>query len=250
MNDLLDVLEAREGIVCAIGAGGKKSTLYALARHHPGKVAITATVYNTFFPADLNAVEVIAAEEFLETRLGAVPDARRIAFACPGGKAGRHAGVEAGRIRELHESQAFDVTLVKADGARMRWIKAPRTGEPVLPPDPDTILMVVSARALGEPLGDRIAHRAERVAAVTGARLGEPFETVHLARLLTHPQGLLAGTGNARIIPVINMVDDEAKEKLATRAAETALDFSSRFDRVVLARMRDPARPVVAVIHR
>ena len=60
MNDLLDVLEAREGIVCAIGAGGKKSTLYALARHHPGKVAITATVYNTFFPADLDAVEVIA----------------------------------------------------------------------------------------------------------------------------------------------------------------------------------------------
>ena len=103
MNDLLDVLEARRGIVCAIGAGGKKTTLYALARHHPGKVAITATVYNTFFPADLDAVEVIAAEDLLEARLNAVSDARRIAFACPGGKAGRHAGVGAERVRELHD---------------------------------------------------------------------------------------------------------------------------------------------------
>jgi hypothetical protein len=49
---------------------------------------------------------------------------------------------------------------------------------------------------------------------------------------------------------VINMVDDKSKEKLATRAAETALESSSRFDRVVLARMRDPARPLVAVIRR
>ena len=40
MSDLLDVLEARAGIVCAVGAGGKKTTLYRLADLHPGRVGL------------------------------------------------------------------------------------------------------------------------------------------------------------------------------------------------------------------
>jgi hypothetical protein len=58
--DLLDLFEARSGLICAVGAGGKKTTLYALARRHPGRIALTASVYPTFFPDDLGAVSVIA----------------------------------------------------------------------------------------------------------------------------------------------------------------------------------------------
>jgi len=45
-------------------------------------------------------------------------------------------------------------------------------------------------------------------------------------------------------------VDGADRERLATVAAEAALISSPRFDRVVLASMRDPARPIVAVIRR
>ena len=55
----------------------------------------------------------------------------------------------------------------------MRWLKAPRDDEPVLPEGVATVLPVVSIRALGQPLEPTIAHRIERVAAVTGAALGE-----------------------------------------------------------------------------
>jgi hypothetical protein len=51
MNALIDVLEAREGLVCAVGAGGKKSVLYQLVREHPGPVALTSTAHTTEFPA-------------------------------------------------------------------------------------------------------------------------------------------------------------------------------------------------------
>ena len=47
MDDFVDLLDARSGIVCAVGAGGKKTTLYALARRHPGRIALTTTVQNT-----------------------------------------------------------------------------------------------------------------------------------------------------------------------------------------------------------
>ncbi len=248
--ELLEALEARSGIVCAIGAGGKKTTLYAIARCYPGRVAVTATVHNPYFPDDLEATEVIDREEFLPARLAALGDTQRIAYACPGTREGRNAGVDPVLIRRIHEAQGFDLTLVKADGARMRWIKVPKQGEPVLPPGTDTVLVMVSARALGEVLSDRTAHRPGRIAAVTGARIGAPFSPLHLARLLAHEDGLLAGAGDTRAIPVINMVDDEVRLGLAQDAAEAILAASPRFDRVVLARMRDASKPLVAVVRR
>jgi probable selenium-dependent hydroxylase accessory protein YqeC len=250
MIDLLDALESRSGIVCAIGAGGKKTALYAVAARHRGRVAITATVFTPYFPEGLDANQVIAENDALIPGLAALTDARRIAYARPGSKAGRHGGVDADLVRRIHEDMGFDLTLVKADGARMRWIKAPEAGEPVLPPDTDTVLVMVSARALGEPLGERIAHRPEKVSAITGAPLGDPFGPEHMAQLLTHPEGLMAGTGQTAVIPVINMVDDEDRRRLATRAAEMALEQSSRFERVVLAQMRDRFAPVVAILDR
>jgi len=51
-------------------------------------------------------------------------------------------------------------------------------------------------------------------------------------------------------LPVINMVDDSATEKLAREAATAALEMSDRFDRVVLACMRSKDNPVIAVLER
>ena len=118
-----------------------------------------------------------------------------------------------------------------------------------LPPGITTLIPVLSARALGEPLGERIAHRVERIAALTGAVPGEAFLPAHAARLLASDRGLLKGAGAARVVPVINMVDDPARLRLATETAERALALTTRFDRVVLARLKDAA-PVVAVIER
>ena len=42
--DLLDALEAHSGLVCFVGAGGKKTILYRLGAAHPGRVGITATL--------------------------------------------------------------------------------------------------------------------------------------------------------------------------------------------------------------
>ena len=249
MSDLLDLLHARGGIVCATGAGGKKSVLFAIAARHPGRVAFTTTVHTLPPPDALGARVVIAPEARLEDEIRAGSGARFVAYACPGDKPGRLTGVPADRIRALHDALGFDLTLVKADGARMRWIKAPADEEPVLPPGTGTLLPVISARALGEPLGERIAHRVDRLAAVTGANPGDPFSPLHAARLLASADGALRGAGNARVVPVINMVDDPQRRRLATETAERALALTAAFDYVVLARLKD-ADPVVAVIER
>jgi probable selenium-dependent hydroxylase accessory protein YqeC len=109
---------------------------------------------------------------------------------------------------------------------------------------------VVSARALGQSVTDRIAHRPALVAAVCGLAPDQAFAPEHLARLLASPEGSLRGVGTtATVVPVINMVDDEALAALARRAALEALALTDRFDRVLLASMRRE-QPIVEVVRR
>ena len=82
---------------------------------------------------------------------------RLVAYAQPSAKPGRLGGLPGALIDRLHRAGGFTVTLVKADGARMRWIKAPREDEPVLPEEVATLLPVVSIKALGQPLTPRSA---------------------------------------------------------------------------------------------
>lgn len=248
MTTLIDALDAREGLICAVGAGGKKSVIYQLAREHPGRVALTATVHTTVFPDDLGLQSVIEDDPELEARVAAADHGRSVAYACPSGKPGRHAGVSPDTIRAIHDAGGFAATLVKADGARMRWIKAPAPGEPVIVPGADVVIPVVSARAIGEPLGERVAHRVDRVAAVTGVAPGEVLTPEAVGRLLASDQGSLHCTASARVAPVINMVDNDDKEQRARAAASAAIAMTSRFDRVVLCSLRRPGAPVVAVV--
>jgi len=248
MTALIDALDARRGIVCAVGAGGKKSVLYQLLREHPGHVAITATVHTTEFPDDLVQRQVVDEDAKLQARVLAVASGGSIAYACPSNKPGRHAGAAPATVRAIHDAAGFDATFVKADGARMRWIKAPAADEPILVPGADIVIPVVSARAIGEPLGERVAHRVDRVAAVTGVAPGETLTPEAVGRLLASEQGSLYRTAGARVAPVINMVDNDDKEELARAAAGAAIAMTSRFDRVVLCCLRRPEQPVVAVV--
>jgi probable selenium-dependent hydroxylase accessory protein YqeC len=247
---LLDLLAAQRGIVCAVGAGGKKSLLYRLAALHPGRVGITTTAHIQPFPDSLDARVVIGPPGSL---IQAVKDAaaasRRVAYACLAVGANRYAGLPPALVAQAHRCGGFDATLVKADGARMRWIKAPAENEPMLPPGCDLVLPLVSARAMGKPLSDTIAHRIDRLSAVTGAHPGDVLTPLHLARLLACGQGSLQGAAGARVIPVINMVDNARLETLATESARIALDLTDRFDRVLLTCLKRE-RPVVAVVSR
>jgi probable selenium-dependent hydroxylase accessory protein YqeC len=245
---LLDALDARSGIVCLVGAGGKKTTLYRLAAAHPGRVGITSTVFIPMFPRRLEAEVVLAEEEALETEVAATAArARAVGFARPAQKRGRRAGLAPALVRPVHAAAGFDVTYVKADGARSRLIKAPAADEPQIPQDADVVIPVVSARAIGEPLSESIAHRVERIGAVTGAAPGSPISPTHVARLLASEQGALCLVGGARVVPLINMVDDDERHALALAAAREALALTDRFERVVLARMRGD-KPLVEVV--
>lgn len=247
--ELIEALHAGRGIVCLVGAGGKKSALYRLAMAHPGRVGISATVHIPPPPKGLDAALVIADSAATVLDQIRLEPARRIGFFRPSGKAGRYAGFAPEEVAAIHRGAGFDVTLVKSDGARARLIKCPGADEPRLPEGADTVIPVVSIRALGQPLSERIAHRVAAITSVTGAEPGDILTVEHIARLLASQQAGLKGVGAATVVPLINMVDDIHLIASAREVARLALRMTRGFERVVLASMTARV-PLVEVVVR
>ncbi|MEE4295806.1 MAG: selenium cofactor biosynthesis protein YqeC [Wenzhouxiangella sp.] len=243
------------GIVAAVGAGGKKSVLNEIISSTDKHTAWTGTVF-TARPPRWTGVEVfVESEERLLALAERASRPGRYAFLKPSDKPARYGGLSPEGVARLHEKGGFELTLVKADGARMRGLKCPKPGEPVLPPQTSTILMILSAQVIGQVLSDEIVHRPERVAEVCGRQPGDTLTPGDLAAVFTRPGGISQGTEGKSIIPIINQVDDEASLAMAREAARLALDASNRFDRVILTCLHrnktgQAQGPIVDVIRR
>lgn len=232
-TDLVAALAA-EGLVAVVGAGGKKTTLYALAGRVE-RAVVTATVRIPIFDAQVARVAITddplaAVEAATDWPLGVVPERER---------ADRYRGYDPAVVADLARADV-DAVLVKADGARTRWLKAPNEREPRIPAAADTVIPVASARVVGKPLSEDHVHRPERVATVAGLDPGDEIRPADVAAVLASDRGGLKDVPeDATAIPLVNMVDDEA---LAAVAREVADGVLARADvpRVVLARMNVP----------
>jgi probable selenium-dependent hydroxylase accessory protein YqeC len=256
---LVDALGIDGGdLVCVVGAGGKKTTLYALAGALE-RAVVTATVRIPIFDDHVADVVVTddprAAVESKSARpLGVVPERER---------EDRYRGYDPAVVSDLaadlddvaggrrsptaRRAAPDDVVLVKADGARARLLKAPNENEPQLPDRTDIVVPIASARAVGKPLTAEFVHRPERVAALTGRREGERIRPVDVATVLASEEGGRKGIPDgATVVPMVNMADDDELEAVGR---EIAAEVVARADvpRVVVARVVDPD-PVVAVV--
>ena len=245
-EDLTAALAATHGVICLVGAGGKKTTMYALARQHPGRVLLSSTSHMYEYDGDEVDIALTLAEP--TAPLPDLAEHRVVAVAVATDTRKRVGGLEAEQIQSIFAKGHFDLCIIKADGARARWIKSPGPHEPLIPAFADTVIPVVSAQVIGRRLDDRIAHRPERLTELLGIEIGETITPRHVSDLLAHSEGSLKGVGSARVIPLINMVDNVAIQAVAREVALAAMAQTDRISRIVLASMRD--RRLVEVIER
>lgn len=229
--DLVEALAA-DGLVAVVGAGGKKSTIYQLAGRLD-RAVVTASVRIPIFDDEVPQVEVtddplaaVAAND--EWPFGVVPERER---------EDRYLGYDPSKVADLADANV-DAVLVKADGARSRLLKAPDDREPQIPRNADTVLPVASARVVGKVLDDTHVHRPERVADVAGIEVGDELTAGDVAAVLASERGGLKDVPrDARVIPVVNMVDDESFRQAAREIADEILGRTTAVDRVALTRM-------------
>lgn len=248
--NVVDALDAAEGTTCLVGAGGKKTTLYALA-NRLDRAILTATVRIPIFDAEVASVRVTESPVATLRELGGSAESASAEGAFPLGlvpereRDDRYLGYDPETVDAVAAAHDGPV-LVKADGARTRLLKAPADHEPQIPPGADTVIPVASVGAVGESLSAETVHRPERVAAITDAAVGDEITPELIGRALAHEAGGLKGIpGNATPIPLVNAVDDAADEAVAREIAAVVHEHAD-VPRVVLARMIDAE--VVAVV--
>ena len=166
-------------LVALVGAGGKTSTLYALARQgvdNGKKVVITTTTHILPHPA----LPLAGSLEELAALLGDRPAATWGRYALPDKLSGGGPPAEALAVADL--------VLVEADGARLHPLKAPADHEPVIPPEADAVVALAGLDCIGRPIG-AICHRPERVCALLGVGMDHVLTPADAAAVLSHPQG-------------------------------------------------------------
>lgn len=236
---LSKLLPLKPGVIVAIvGAGGKTTTMYRLAAEltAQGQRVITTTTTHIFPPTPEQTDALIVESDhslLLAKARVALQIHHHITLATAPTPEGKLRGLPPEWIADLLALPHIGAVLVEADGAKGRMMKAPADHEPAIPQGADLVLLLASVAALGQPLNDTVAHRPERVAAITGLRLGEIITPAALATLATHGQGLLKDVPPGAAAMLILTHADERLRHSAREVARLAL-ASGRLSGVIL----------------
>lgn len=226
-----------------IGAGGKTSAMFRLARDLPGRVIASATTHLAISQLALADTHCIA-ESTLSVELcwnSAVNTngAKVILFTGKPGADGRTAGLDEecmDRLHSLCQSAKYPL-LIEADGARQKPLKAPDEHEPAIPWWVNTVVVTAGMTGLGKPLEESRVHRAKIFSYLSGLAIGAEITPEALAKMLTHPAGGLKNIPNdARRYALLNQADTPRLQALAREVADL---IAPAFDGVIITSLKN-----------
>lgn len=215
-----------------MGAGGKTTALFRLARDLPPPVLVSATTHLDKSQTTLADRHIVADSV---GSIGPVVANEVTLITGPSGSDGRTQGVERRVLSWLQEySDARNVpVLIEADGSRQRPLKAPGENEPDIPEFSQVVVVVAGLRALGKPLSGEVVHRPELFSELTGLQTGAAITGESISKLLTHARGGLKNVPTAaRRVVLLNQADTS---ELQARARETVPPLLASFDSVLIA---------------
>ncbi len=249
---LVDALGIAVGDVVAFtGGGGKTSAILCLTeelrRSGVSVLATTTTLVGERFTSSLPTLTVDPDPDRkdLLTRLeshlrreGATLLVRPVAN-------NKYAGPPVEFLREIASSAMADVTLIEADGARQRPLKAPADHEPVIPAFTTIVVPMAGLDALGQSVSAPAVHRPELLLAISRESTVGPGV---VADVLASPEGGMKGIPKgARVRPLLNKARSvDHADALATVDSLDA-KLPACVDRIILA---DIFESVFTAFHR
>ncbi len=210
--------------VALVGAGGKSTALFQLARALLPPVIVTATTHLHIDQIKLADSHWIwgEAEDLagLKENLGGV---MLVTGPVDGDRTTGSNGNLLSWLREFCVLHNLPL-LIEADGSRQRPLKAPADHEPVLPEFIETVVVVASLTGLGKQLTGEFVHRPEIFSRLSGLKIGEIITLEALSRVLVHPAGGLKNIPQqARRIVLLNQADTPELQAQGKTLAEKLL---------------------------
>jgi len=218
--------------IAFVGAGGKTTAMFQLARELGGKVIVTATTHLGAWQIPLADRHIIAetAEEIGEIAEGVTLVTGKVVSE-------RTSPVNASVLYWLHENSKTTQTplLTEADGSRGLPLKAPAAHEPPIPDFMGTVVVVAGLSGLGKPISEAVFREEEfeRISESANQRI----TAEEVTRVLMQPEGGLKNVPeSARRIALLNQADTPELQAIAQQISR---DLLTKFDSVVVASLKD-----------
>ncbi|HEX8993102.1 MAG TPA: selenium cofactor biosynthesis protein YqeC [Anaerolineales bacterium] len=202
----------RDGAVAFVGAGGKTTAMFQLARQLPPPVLITTSTHLATWQIQLADQHLTLAQARHEFS-GGVKSGGVLLVTEPLGSDDRFSAPSGEGLAWLHDiAKANHIPLlIEADGARQKPLKAPGPHEPAIPPFSDLIVVVAGLSGLGKPLSETFVHRPELFASRSGLGAGDRVSADGLVRVLKDSEegGLKNVPAGTRRVILLNQADTD-----------------------------------------
>jgi len=237
MNLLQALRLSSSPTLALVGAGGKSTAMFQLARELDPPVIVSATTHLGVWQIPLADKHIIATNpaplEAIEHGLSGVM------LVTGEIEADRTTPLDATTMNWLRDFCGYYSLplLVEADGSRQKPLKAPEEHEPPIPEFVKTVIVVAGLSGLGKPLDEEFIHRAENFGRLSGLKPGDVITSSALVRVLTHPEGGLKNVPeNARRVALLNQADSSGLQSQAEAIAQYLL---SEFHAVIIANLNE-----------
>ena len=245
LNVLTEALGlGKRELISLVGAGGKTSLMFRLAKEmvDQGKRVITTTTTRILEPTPEQSPCLFVEPQDEKIGLfidGHLSSCRHITIARERIES-KLKGISSESVAALWRKEEVECLIVEADGAAGYSVKAPRSGEPVIPPDTTLVAALLGVDGMNTELREESVFRPERISFLTGIPFGGRITDEAMAILASHPEGIFKGAPTrSRVVVFLNKVDTPNGMEKARQIARRILDKRHpQIERIVLGQLR------------
>ncbi|AKL94592.1 selenium-dependent hydroxylase accessory protein YqeC [Clostridium aceticum] len=193
-------------IVSVVGAGGKTSLMLQLAqdiKKNNGKVLLTTTT--KIYVPQKEAYDFICIGQNEFSKYLKINKKGIYVYGSEVNTENKIIGLAEEELDNL--VGYFDYTLIEADGAKKKPIKAWDDHEPVVYKGTTKTIGIIDIQTLEMRICENNVHRSEKFCKITSSQEGESITLKHLLDIIIHPQGLFKNAKGERIL-FVNKTDD------------------------------------------
>ncbi|PIP09040.1 MAG: putative selenium-dependent hydroxylase accessory protein YqeC [Syntrophobacteraceae bacterium CG23_combo_of_CG06-09_8_20_14_all_50_8] len=216
--DAFDVCLNEHELICLVGAGGKTTTMFALAQalKSLNKRVLVTTTTHIFYPGNKECDTIIVNDTADIGIFHTIPEGTVTVFGSGVVNEAKLAGVDEKFVEQLYQQKIFDYILVECDGSKQKPIKAPAHYEPIVPDNVTRAIGVIGLDAVGNPINEEYVHRLKLFCNVVKRPPGEILDEEAVVNLIVSPQGLFKGVPDGcRKYVVLNKAENAQRRTYA-----------------------------------
>jgi len=205
-------------IIAFVGAGGKTTALFQLARELKQPVIVTATTHLGAWQTSLADHHIIA--ESVDDVINR--EFHGVTLITSAMENDRTKPLDISILLRLYEeSKRYNIPLlIEADGSRQKPLKAPAEHEPAIPEFVDMVIVVAGLSGLGKLLNEKNIHRPELFGKLVNRKNDTTITPEDVVKVLCHPKGGLKNIpSQARRAIFLNQADTPELQAIGGKMA-------------------------------